>query len=129
MKLEFLLFIICLFGFGGVIWLIQRIAILIQFYKYLNRLNRLRPEIECIDEEKFHRINSLAETTFNRLKSKYKIPMAVDEPSISDYVRIDETEQKKKSQKSPKNSLNSPDTILSKESKNRSRYFRRRYWR
>lgn len=104
---------------GGyfLVWIIRKISALVQFYKYLDKLNQLRPVIDNIDlgvaEEEFKRVNMQTSSTIDRLQKKFKISVSSTVPSISDYIKADELAQKAKRRKAQP----------------RKQYFRRRYWR
>jgi hypothetical protein len=79
---------------------ISTISKLIHYYQYLNRLNRLGPEINSIDlfeaEEELTRLNAAASSTFSRIKEKYKVSLSEDSLSIEHFVKADEASQKAK---------------------------------
>ncbi|MGA2797060.1 MAG: hypothetical protein ABSE63_05755 [Thermoguttaceae bacterium] len=76
-----------------VIWIIKQIANMVQIYKYRNKLNLLKPEIDCIDidnaEKKYELMYSSAAIISDRLNLKYRIPMDTDVPSINEYIQDD----------------------------------------
>lgn len=99
------------------IWAVNTISKLVQYYKYLNRLKRLEPEVNFIDlsvvEEELTQLNSIAISAFSRIKDKYKVSISEDSASVEKYVSDDASVQRAKR----------------RSVKPGSRIFRKRYWR
>jgi hypothetical protein len=104
-------------GFFLLGWIGITISKLIKFYKYASRLNRLEPEIGRINfsiaEEELSRLESLATSSLARLRDKYKISASEDNPSVEQFIRIDEATRRAKRRRSNAS----------------TRPFRKRYWR
>jgi hypothetical protein len=95
-----LLYIGIAVGYLLLSWIVTTIAKLIRFSKYARRLNRLEPEVGRINvfvaEEELSRLESLATSTLDRLRDKYKVSEFEGNPSVKQFIRIDEATRKAK---------------------------------
>jgi hypothetical protein len=83
-----------------VAWIYNTVSKLVIYYKYLHRLNKLAPKVSSIKlsvaEKEFARLNSLANSTFSKLKKEYNVSTPEEPPSIGDFIEADEEIQKEK---------------------------------
>jgi len=95
-----LIFISFYVGIYLIAFIVTTIYKLVTYFKYLNRLRSLAPEINSIDflvaDSELNRLDSLYSSTLSRIDDKYKILFSQEFPSVEQFVIADKTAQRGK---------------------------------